>query len=338
MPNSANGSPPRETTTPAALLPADLPHFPVFIEAPDLSPWVAGNTGITGFTTKDSGLAGPHVVLISLIHGNEFAGAIVLDEMLRADFRPRLGKLTFGFANLAAFARFDPENPVSSRFVEEDMNRVWDDIDLFVVRRTLELDRARDIRPLIDTADIVLDLHSMLWPSEPLLLCGSGNQGRKLALAIGTPSMVIADQGHAGGKRLIDYGRFTEHPGQAGCVLVEAGQHWEFTTVLQIRATIAALLNHAGMTSEIARPSTPARFAEVTQLVTARTNRFVFIRDFWGGEIIKTKDTLIAHDGDVEIRTPHDDCLLIMPSLKPSRGHTAIRLARLSEISGTLKR
>jgi hypothetical protein len=233
-------------------LPADLPHFPVFIEAPDLSPWVAGNTGITGFTTKDSGLAGPHVVLISLIHGNEFAGAIVLDEMLRADFRPRLGKLTFGFANLAAFARFDPENPVSSRFVEEDMNRVWDDIDLFGVRRTLELDRARDIRPLIDTADIVLDLHSMLWPSEPLLLCGSGNQGRKLALAIGTPSMVIADQGHAGGKRLIDYGRFTEHPGQAGLrglLRVIDAEHLHFgggRTALGIHDSPANSCNNCG--------------------------------------------------------------------------------------------
>lgn len=331
MPNPANSSPPPEATAPAAVLPGDLPLFPVFIKAPDLSPWQSGNTGISGFTTIDSGLAGPHVVLMSLIHGNEFAGAIVLDEMLRANFTPRLGKLTFGFANLAAFARFDPENPVSSRFVEEDMNRVWDDIDLFGVRRSLELDRAREIRPLIDTADIVLDLHSMLWPSEALLLCGPGRQGRSLALAIGTPSMVIADQGHAGGKRLIDYGRFTEHPGQAGCVLVEAGQHWEFTTVLQIRSTIKALLHHAGMASETVRPPTPTRFAKVTQLVTARTNRFVFVRDFWGGEIIKTKDTLIAHDGDVEIRTPHDDCLLIMPSLKPSRGHTAIRMARLSE-------
>ena len=27
-------------------------------------------------------------------------------------------------------------------------------------------------------------------------------------------------------------------------------------------------------------------------------------------------DTLIAMDGTVEIRTPHDDCLLVMPSLR----------------------
>ncbi len=52
------------------------------------------------------------------------------------------------------------------------MNRVWDDAQLFGVRRSAELDRAREIRRVIDDADIVLDLHSMLWPSDPLLLCG----------------------------------------------------------------------------------------------------------------------------------------------------------------------
>ena len=40
------------------------------------------------------------------------------------------------------------------------------------------------------------------------------------------------------------------------------------------------------------------------------------------------RHTLIATDGTLEIRTPHDECLLVMPSLRPSRGHTAVRLAR----------
>jgi succinylglutamate desuccinylase len=307
--------------------PEDLPHFPVCLTAPDITPWEDGNTGIPGFLTRDSGLRGPHVVLVSLIHGNEIAGAIVLDEMLRGGVMPARGKLTFGFANIPAFKRFDPENPIASRFVEEDLNRVWDDAQLFGVRRSLELDRAREVRRLIDEADIVLDLHSMLWPSDPLLLCGPGRQGRELALSLGTPPMVIADQGHAGGKRLLDYGRFSEAGGHAACILVEAGQHWEAAAVTQMRATILALLQQTGLSTAPAQPAGKPRFAEVTQLVTALTNRFVFVQNFRGGDIIPEAGTLIAHDGDTEIRTPHDNCLLVMPSLKPSRGHTAIRLA-----------
>jgi predicted deacylase len=326
-PNQAGGISTGGPHGPAA---PDMPHFPVFLAAPDISAHLQGNTGITGFTTADSGRPGPHVVIVGLIHGNEIAGAIVLDDMLRAGTTPLRGKLTLGFANIAAYLKFDPENPVASRFVEEDLNRAWDDVQLFGVRRSLELDRAREIRPLIDDADIVLDLHSMLWPSDPLLLCGPASRGRELALAIATPPMVIADQGHAGGKRLIDYGRFTEASAQAACVLVEAGQHWEPATVAQMRASITALLAYTGQILPAANLASPQpRFAEVTRLVTAKTNRFVFTKMFRGGDIIARADTLIAHDGDDEIRTPHDNCLLVMPSLKPSRGHTAIRLAKM---------
>lgn len=325
----APGTPPADFTQQDSGLPADLPEFSVLIQAPDIAPFLDGNTGIPGFTTRDSGLPGPHVLLVSLIHGNEIAGATVLAELLRDNFRPLTGRLTLGFANIAAFERFDPANPLASRFIDEDMNRVWDDVQLFGVRRSLELDRAREIRPLVDTADILLDLHSMLWPSDPLLLCGPSPQGRALARSIATPPMVIADQGHAGGKRLIDYGRFTEATGTAAGILVEAGQHWEPAAIKQTRATVFSLLRHAGLAEGTPQPAVPPIFAEVVCTITARTNRFVFTHEYRGGEIIPNAGTLIAHDGDVEIRTPFENCLLVMPGLKSSHGHTAVRLARL---------
>ncbi len=64
-------------------------------------------------------------------------------------------------------------------------------------------------------------------------------------------------------------------------------------------------------------------------MVTAATAGFAFVQPYRGGEIIRRRNTLIAVDGATEIRTPHDDCLLVMPSLRPSRGHTAVRLAKL---------
>lgn len=310
---------------------SELPRFTVDLAAPDLSPWRDGNTGITGFTTQAAPRSGPHILILALIHGNEIAGAIALDAMLRAGLRPERGRLTVGFANIDAYRRFDPHNPTASRFVDEDMNRVWDIPTLEGPRRSRELDRARALRPLIDKADWVLDLHSMLWPSEPLTLCGRGPRGKSLALAIGTPGLVVADSGHAGGRRLIDYPHFTSPRGDAAAALVEAGQHWRSATVEQMQRTIAALLAHAGMTATPLAPPNPARYAEVTRTVTATSSRFAFIRTFRGGEIIPRRDTLLAHDGNAEIRTPYDNCLLIMPSHRTSRGHTAIRLARFVE-------
>ena len=302
------------------------PYFAVHVAAPDLSSWLAGNTGIPGFTTLQSGRAGPHVAIIALVHGNELAGALVLDRMLRNGVQISRGKLTLGFANIAAFARFDPAHPTTSRFIDEDFNRLWDPALLDGPRRSAELDRARAIRPLIDDVDILLDLHSMLWPSDPLTLSGPSEQGRDLAVAIGVPPLVVADYGHASGLRLIDYPSFTE-PGPAAAALVEAGQHWEADTVATTQASVEGLLRHAGMRPGLAPPHR-VRVAEVTATVTAATSAFAFVRPFRGGEVIPYRNTLIAMDGTAEIRTPHDECMLVMPSLRASRGHTAVRLAR----------
>jgi predicted deacylase len=310
-----------------------LPEFKVRICRPDISPWVTGNTGIAGITTRDSRRPGPHVALLSLMHGNELAGAIVLDRLLRTGLSPTQGKLSFGFLNLLAFDRFDPLRPTASRFLDEDMNRVWDEAILNGPRHSIELDRAREIRSFVDTVDVLLDLHSMLWPSEPLILSGVPAKGRALAKAIGTPSLVVADHGHVNGRRLIDYPRFANpDTPYAGC-LVEAGQHWEQGTVDTIAASVAGLLRHLDLVAPDAplppaAPPVPPRVVTVTTAVTAMTSGFAFVRTFHGGDIIPRRDTLIAMDGDTEIRTPHDDCLLVMPSLRPSRGHTAVRLAR----------
>ncbi len=311
---------------------SSLPQFEVQLAAPAIDDWIPGNTGIPGFITRESGTPGPHVALLGLSHGNEIAGAIVLDRLLRAGLVPQRGRLTFGFVNLAAFARFDPRHPTLSRFVDEDLNRVWDTAVLEGPRSSCELERAREIRPLIDTVDVLLDLHSMLWPSEPLMLCGCSAKGRALARGIGMPSLVVADHGHVTGKRIIDYDRFVSPATGARANLVEAGQHWQQGTVDMMLSCIAALLRHLEVADHPALPApsrvAPQRVAEVTSVVTAATGGFCFVQPWHGGEVVVRRNTLIALDGTTEIRTPYDRCMLVMPSLRPSRGHTAVRLAR----------
>ena len=313
-----------------------LPSFNVRISAPDIGRWVAGNTGVPGFITRVADAAGPHVALLSVTHGNEIAGAIVLDRLLQAELRPARGRLTFGFVNLAAYERFDPRQPTASRFVDEDINRVWDVALLDSGRRSTELDRAREIRPLIDTVDVLFDLHSMLWPSDPLILCGTSPKGKRLALGAGVPGLVVADHGHASGRRMIDYPRFANAATLCAASLVEAGQHWDEATVDTMRDSVAGLLHHLGMLADetvLARPTPQEeqRFAEVTMPVTAATSNFAFVQSYRGGDIIPERNTLLALDGAAEVRTPYDNCLLVMPSLRPSRGHTAVRLARFTD-------
>jgi predicted deacylase len=310
--------------------PAGLPAFEVGLAAPDLAPWMEGNTGVSGFWRFAGASPGPNLLIMALIHGNEIAGALALDALLREPPALLCGALTAGFANLDAFARFDSAQPTASRFVDEDMNRLWDTHVLDGPGHSSELARARAMRPLVEAADVLLDLHSMLWPSEPLILCGPSARGRALARRIGTPPAIVADHGHASGRRLIDYVRFTDPAQSASAVLVEAGQHWQAATVGAMQRTIGATLAACGMVPA-ALPGAVPRCAEVTHTVTASTGAFSFVRPFRGGDVVALRDTLIATDGGVEIRTPYDECVLIMPSLYPSRGHTAVRLAKFAD-------
>ena len=321
------------TDAPATGRRAPLPDFPVNIRPPDIRRWVVGNCGIPGAWTFAAGAPGPHVAIAAVVHGNEIAGAIVLDRLLRLGLRPARGRLSMVFANLDAFIRFDPDDPTATRFLDEDLNRVWDAAILDGPRRSSELRRAREMRPLVDTVDILVDLHSMTWPSDPLTIAGETEKAARLGLAIGVPETVVSDTGHAGGRRLIDYHRFATPDTPPAAILIEAGSHWETATVTLMEQACARLLHHTALLAPGAplpaiEPAPLPRRAVVTRTVTAATRSFAFLRDFRGGEVIRQRNTLIAMDGEEEIRTPHDDCLIVMPSPMVPRGHTAVRLAR----------
>jgi predicted deacylase len=306
------------------------PDIAVRLPVPDLAPWREGNCGIEGVWRFAAAEAGPHLLLTAIVHGNEIGGALLLTRWLREAVRPRRGTLTLCFANLAAFDRFDTANPTASRFVEADMNRVWAPELLAGPRRSAELDRARALEPVLRQADLLLDLHSMLWPSDPLFIAGSGMRARMLARELGSPPVVVCDEGHASGMRMIDHPHFA---GAATAILVEAGRHWQKETLSQMEDTAARLLRHLGMAEEGAAiapdvPASPGRVARVTRTVTAQTDGFAFLRPLRGGEIVPDRNTLIALDGEAEIRTPHEDCLMVMPSPRALRGHTAVRMAR----------
>ena len=133
--------------------------YPVELIAPDIEPYRKGNVGFDFVTSFDSGKPGPHVMINAITHGNEVCGAIALDYLFKANVRPTHGKLTLWFVNHLAYSNFDPENPGLSIFVDEDFNRVWIEDRLEGLEVTAELRRARELRPVFDTVDLLLDIH-----------------------------------------------------------------------------------------------------------------------------------------------------------------------------------
>jgi predicted deacylase len=184
--------------------------YPVDIEAPDISPYRKGNTGIDYVTTLESGASGPHVMLSAVVHGNELCGAIALDYLMQNEVRPVAGKLTLAFMNVAAFDTFDETNPTVSRYVDEDFNRLWTREVLDGDRDSVELRRAREVWPIVDQADFLLDIHSMQHSTVPLMMCGPVEKGRQLARDLTSPEHVVSDAGHAAGRRMRDYEGFSD--------------------------------------------------------------------------------------------------------------------------------
>lgn len=294
-----------------------------------------GNTGIPYAHLLDSGRPGPHTAITALIHGNEVCGAHALDLLLREGFRPKRGRLTLVFCNVAAYESFDPADPTASRFLDEDMNRVWGAEALDGDRRSIELDRAREIEPLIAEADLLLDLHSMQQPSPALMLSGPLAKGRALAAEVGVPATVVADHGHKAGRRMRDYGGFADPASGKNALLVECGQHWEQSSRAVAIETMLRFLAAAGQAdaADLARHSIagappPQRFVEVTDAITIASDTFTFAEPYTGLESIPAAGTVIAHDDGKPVRTPYDDCVLIMPTKRLKPGQTAVRLGR----------
>jgi len=310
--------------------------YRIEIKPPDIRGYRNGNTGVDYVHVFDSGKAGPTVMVQALTHGNEFSGAIALDFLLRESLRPLKGKITLAFANVAAFERFDFDDPDRSRYIDEDYNRVWADDVIKGPRDSAELRRARQLLPFVDSADYLLDLHTMTEPCRPIMVCGMLDKGAQFARRLGVPADLLIDTGHPAGLRMRDRGGFGDAKSSKNALLIEAGQHWEKSSIdVAIDTTLRFLQVSGVVDASWVKPrlrlEAPAkqRVVRVTQPITAASASFRFTKPWKGLEVIPEAGTLLATDGDKEWRTPYDDCVLVMPStahVKP--GNTMVRLGR----------
>jgi predicted deacylase len=322
---------------------ASLKPYPVEVEFPDIRCWQAGTDGVDYVHSFDSGVAGPHVMIMALTHGNEVSGAITVDAFLKRGLRPVRGRLSLAFGNVAAYHSFDPQNIDATRYLDEDMNRVWLPGKLAGDLDSIELRRARQLQPVVDSVDLLLDIHSMHEEAPPVMMCGAQRKGLDFAATLGVPQTVVVDAGHANGRRLRDYQGFDDPASARNALLIETGQHFSRRSAEVALDTAARFLLTTGTVrrEDVAefisvQAVQPQRFLEVTSAVVASSMDFSFVDDFRGLEVIEKAGTVIAHDGDTPIVTPHDNCVLVQPSLRHlGVGVTVVRLAKILDVVPT---
>ena len=297
-----------------------------------------GHTPTAGVWQFNSTRPGPSVLITALIHGNEICGAWaasqLIEELWQSAIAVEQGQLTIAFCNLKAFEQFNPNDLHSSRFVDEDMNRVWSDDKLYNAT-SYERQRANELLPFVNQADYLLDLHSMHDPGEPLLLTGLLARHFEFAQSLHLPGHIIVDAGHSEGVRLRDYNTKTT------ALLVECGFHLEPHSLVMAKHAIAAFLEATKIVSNGAvfsgaflkgckqvKPLAAAA-VKVTHAVVAQSSHLVFTNEWHNMQLIAQAGTVIATEGGSEHVTPYNNCTLIMPSLKQLRaGVTVVRFAQ----------
>lgn len=201
------------------------------------------------------GSDGPLLLCVAGLHGNEPAGVEALRRVLRrlAEARPPFrGRLVGLAGNLPALSR-------GSRFVDEDLNRVWtleritalegavgDGASAASVLATAEGEQQRQllraVRSLLETADreevYCLDLHTTSSRSVPFLTLSDSLRNRSFAMNFPVPIVLGLEEEVEG--TLLD---FLDHLGIAG-VGLEGGKHDEPVSVDHLeRAVWLALVS-----------------------------------------------------------------------------------------------
>jgi hypothetical protein len=148
------------------------------------------------------------------------------------------------------------------------------------------------------------------------------------------PQYVVSDQGHSAGKRMRDYGDFGDPSSPRNALLLEAGQHWEKSSEAVSIDAALRFLKLSGCVEanwleddQLSLPNSQS-LIEVTDRITIHNATFRFAAPFTGFECIKETGTILGWDGNVEVRTPYDNCILIMPNRRLYKGQTAVRLGR----------
>ena len=306
----------------------DLP--PIEVTPKDLSQYRTGNRGVDYVHSFDSGRPGPHVIINGLTHGNEFCGMVAACHLLDTGVRPLQGTLTVSFANVAAYETFDPLRPFDSRQIDHNFNRIWSPEWLDGDEDSVELRRARTMRPVVAAADHILDIHSTSQDVVPFWVYPEFARNARVASALPAPGVhLVMPQGLGSGMPVIQHGRHGQASSNAGAALVaECGQHFKQSSAdLAVQVTLD-FLGHFGLIDRPVRAASqaPRRF-ELLQTHVVGHADFRFTRPLVGFETF-AQGELIATDGDLAIHAPCDDCTVFMPTREPIVGREGVYLTR----------
>ncbi len=275
--------------------------------------------------SSDPALPRPFVGIVGALHGNEPCGLAVLEALQDPEHPIRQG-LRFGTLVLIH------GNPDATRAGQRhttggvDLNRVFDFSFVHTVPRhawAVEHHRALALRPVVESLDAVLDLHSATLPTDPFAIARA-------------PFVPLARQL---GCRHVTYG--WERPEilsthmlcsvvsarNRPAIAVECGQHDDPGSVARAFDVTARFLAALGLLPPMeSRPGEPAQVVEVVHRVAKPGADFRFVRVFRGFDRVSRGET-IGRGGGVDL-VASDDFVVMLPNDTVAVGQDVLYLGR----------
>lgn len=255
----------------------------------------------------------PHVGIVGAVHGNEPCGLRAIErlhaELVGGELSLLQGTLFLIHGNPRATEEqkrhteggADLNRFFDYRFVEEMATETW----------LYEHHRAFALKPLLESLDAVLDLHSTTAPSPPFAIASPVPESQVMAAAVGVGYVTLGwdRPGLLGDKVLISTTTRRGLP----AVSVECGQHDDPQSAQVAYLCARRLLSHVGLLDPIADTAPRSSMRLMLQAAVKRPSPgFRFARPLRGMEQLAAGET-IGSDENL-VLSANRSCWVIMPN------------------------
>jgi|GEM_PF-1082348 succinylglutamate desuccinylase len=262
---------------------------------------------------NDPPIAGPNVAVVGGTHGNEPCGIEAIRRLLSDAKLGRLGPIT----GTLTLIHGNPEaTRQDRRFTKggRDLNRLLNYSFLYDLPRsnwTIEHHRALALRPILESIDLAIDLHSTASPSPAFVIVPPMDESLTLAKKLGVPYLTVGweNPGLVNDQVLIG---FMLHNKKAA-LCVECGSHDDPHAKTVAYDSALAFLQAAQLI-EGEPPASDVTMAliRITDVLTKPSPEFRFLEDLKGMDRLVAGQAL-GEDNNLEFRMKKD-CFALMPN------------------------
>lgn len=259
--------------------------------------------------TFDSGVSGPHLLILGAVHGNEVAGpnAIfkIIDDIQTYQLNLKSGRITFvPICNMQACQK-------DTRQIDENLNRV---MCIHDNPSSYEQHLANEIVPLIEQCDVLLDLHSTHSKGDmPFAFCDYPiSENRALVDVLNVKYVLLGwPEIYAGKTQISDYS--TErcaHDYKKVGITLECGYHKAPEATDVAYEAIINTLIHLGMIDGPTPSVYPKKAIRLTEYIVKAKSGHLCRTYKHLDEVIQGQKIAEYEDGEV-LYAPHDGYILL---------------------------